>query len=55
VKPGVYGVVVVKVPVPAEFDAVYAQVGGSLYEALPDEPTGSAYAVRTDRTEVSPA
>jgi len=52
VQPGVYGVVLVKVPVPGQFTGVYAQVGGSLYEALPDEPMGSAYAVRTDEVKV---
>jgi hypothetical protein len=55
VKPGAYGVVLVKVPVPAAFSGVFAQVAGSLYEALPDERMGSAFEVRTDETEVAPA
>ena len=55
VAPGAYGVVVVRVPVPAQFDGTFAQVAGRLYEALPDEPMGSGYEVRTDRTEVAPS
>ena len=55
VAPGTYGVFVISVPVPDQFNATYAQVAGSLFEALPDEKTGSAYEVRTDDVAVVPA
>jgi hypothetical protein len=52
IKPGAWGVVLVKVPVPAEFSAVHAQVAGRLYEALPDEEMGAPYEVRTEQSAI---
>jgi len=55
IKPGAWGVVLVKVPAPAAYSGVYAQVAGRLYEALPDEAMGAAYEVRTEETAIDGA
>lgn len=50
IKPGAWGVILLKVAAPPTATAVSIQVAGSLYEGLPDDRMGSRFEVRTEES-----
>ena len=54
IKPGDWGAALIKVAAPSPATGIAVQVGGRLYEALPDDQMGSVYLVRTEDMDIGP-